>query len=121
MNGAGGATKSTQKSESAIRDTLPPELDEFVRNSSQGSITPAAPARAGAAPDISIGDVYIENGLLRYLDERSGLAQEFKAINARVAARSLTSRALQRWRARSRAISKFPSAHGLVRNSTTSK
>lgn len=77
---------------------MPAELKDFLRNSSppaagaasgSGSATPAARARQASIPDVALGDVRIVNGTVRYRDERNGLSEEVRAINARVAARSL--------------------------------
>lgn len=76
---------------------LPPELEEFVRNSSQGSSTaPAAPGerqpqRSRQSPDITLGDVRAANGTVRYRDERSGTVEEISAINVRLTGKSLAS------------------------------
>ena len=79
------------------------DLEEFLRNAS-GSASPPADAsvgtdsarpgsraRSGSLQDIALGDVRIANGAIRYRDDRSGLAEEVKAINARLSAKSLTS------------------------------
>ncbi len=78
---------------------LPTELKDFLRNATQppsdGSPPPPAAAtqahRASRAsiPDITLGDVRLLNGTVRYRDERSGMAEEIRAINARVSAKSL--------------------------------
>jgi AsmA protein len=76
---------------------LPPELEEFVRNSSQGSGTaPAstgqrAPHRSSPAQDIAIGDVRVMDGKVRYRDERAGIVEEVSAINLRLTGKSLAS------------------------------
>lgn len=73
---------------------LPPELQDFLRNSTRpgeaGQAPPASPRRA-AVPDIALGEVSIENGTVRYRDERAGLAEEVRAINARLAGKTLAS------------------------------
>lgn len=73
---------------------LPPELQDFLRNSTKpADADPASPpgARRAAIPDIALGDVSIENGTVRYRDERSGLSEEVRAINARLAGTTLAS------------------------------
>ncbi len=75
---------------------LPPELEEFIRNSSQGGATSPSPTgqkgpqRNSPANDIAFGDVRIANGKIRYRDERSGTAEELSAINLRLTGRSLS-------------------------------
>jgi AsmA protein len=79
--------------------SLPPELQEFLRNSSQGdgaggqqgASQSGAGGRRPTVPDIALGDVRIDNGLVRYRDDRSGLAEEIRSINATVSLRSMTS------------------------------
>ena len=78
------------KTPGVTRDTLPADLQDFVKNSSPNS-SQGKPAPASAASDIAIGDINIENGTIRYRDARSGTAQDLTAINARVAAKSLQS------------------------------
>ncbi len=75
------------------------DLEEFLRNASGSASTPAdragnsprSGARSGSLQDIALGDVRIANGTIRYRDDRSGLAEEIKAIDARLSAKSLTS------------------------------
>lgn len=77
---------------------LPPELQDFLRNSTKpGETDQAPPSSAGAGgrrasiPDIALGDVSIENGTVRYRDERGGLSEEVRAIDARLAGKTLAS------------------------------
>lgn len=73
---------------------LPPELQDFLRNSTKpADAEPASPpgARRAAIPDIALGDVSIESGTVRYRDERSGLSEEVRAINARLSGTTLAS------------------------------
>lgn len=76
---------------------LPPELQDFLKNSTRpGDPASAAPAGDGKSArnlpmqDIALGDVRIDNGTVRYRDERAGVAEEIRAINARVSAKSLS-------------------------------
>ena len=75
---------------------VPPELADFLKNSSpaksapQPNVTsPTAAGRSRQVQDISFGDVRIENGTVRYRDERTGVAEAISQINARVAGKSL--------------------------------
>lgn len=77
---------------------LPPELQDFLRNSTKpgDAAAPAAGSSRPAAgrasiPDIALGDIGIENGTVRYRDERTGLSEELRAIDARVIGRNLAS------------------------------
>ena len=73
-------------------DALPPELKDFVRNSSD-------PSKAGeivAGPlkgldDLALAETRIEGGTLRYSDLRSGLRHEVRGIDAEVGLKSLAS------------------------------
>lgn len=77
--------------------TLPPELQDFLRNSSQPGASPVPAAKPGGAqpsrsinvPDIVLGDIRIDSGTLRYRDERSGASEELRSINARINGQTL--------------------------------
>ena len=75
---------------------VPPELADFLKNASPAKsapqskeTSPTAAGRSRQVQDISFGDVRIENGTVRYRDERTGVAEEFGQINARVTGKSL--------------------------------
>jgi AsmA protein len=79
---------------------LPPELQDFLRHSTKGgngeTPAPGAPAtsqsttsRRASVPDVALGEVSIRNGTLRYRDERGGLTEEVRAVNARLSGTSL--------------------------------
>ena len=73
---------------------LPSELQDFLRNSTKPGEAEQAPlpgARRAQIPDVSLGDVSIENGTVRYRDERGGVSEEVRAINARLAGKTLAS------------------------------
>jgi AsmA protein len=82
---------------------MPPELQDFLRNATKSPATPApvspastapatSPAKSAASiPDMTLGDVRLVNATVRYRDERSGTAEEVRAINARLSAKSLAS------------------------------
>ena len=58
--------------------------------------TPAAPGRALPAKlanvkDLELDDVHVEDGTLRYTDERTGKTQTISQLNAKLALKSLTS------------------------------
>lgn len=98
-----------------VSDALPPELEDFVRNSSQGSNEGtneganvgaseggSATAASGSQPtttsrssatiqDLSLGDVRVVGGIVRYRDERNGQLEEISGIDAKVSAVALTS------------------------------
>ena len=77
---------------------IPPELQDFLRNSSQPSqqsepdsaTSTSARPRRQSVQDFTLGDVRIDNGTVRYIDERSGMSEEVRAINARLTGTSLT-------------------------------
>jgi AsmA protein len=69
---------------------LPPELQDFVRHASQPAAEPAR-ARAGGLQALSLRDVRIERGTVRYSDARSGLAEEITNLDAALAMPSLAS------------------------------
>lgn len=71
---------------------LPPELKDFLENATPreaGPQTRTAPGRGGGLEDIALGDIRIENGTIKFRDERSGLAEEVRAINVRLLGTSL--------------------------------
>lgn len=68
---------------------LPAELSDFLRNATPGAAPTAPRAKSQAINDISFGDVRIDNGTIRYRDERSGATEEVKSINARVSGKSI--------------------------------
>lgn len=74
----------------ARTDGLPPELKDFVKNSSD-------PERAGqigglgAMQDLIFVDTRIENGTFRFVDLRDGTRREFQRLNVDVGLRSLQS------------------------------
>lgn len=99
-----------QGSKSAGEQPLPPELEEFLRNSSNGGVAPPAatpntnpttpPAsstnprsarRSQAVQDIALGDIRIDDGTVRYRDDRGGTSEELQAINLRLTGKSLAS------------------------------
>lgn len=71
-------------------DALPPELKDFVRNSSNPE---QVQGKGGGASleDLVLADVRIENGTLRYADLRSGARQEVRAIHAELGLKTLAS------------------------------
>ncbi len=77
---------------------LPPELQDFLRNSTKadGTGQTSAPAagsgdgsRRASIPEVVLGDVSIANGTVRYRDERGGISEEIRAINASLSGKSL--------------------------------
>ncbi len=64
----------------------PAELKEFIGNASQSAGKQAAGTKVAALGDLSIGEVRIDNGTVRYRDDKSGAAEEVKSINARLTA-----------------------------------
>lgn len=78
---------------------LPAELQEFLRHSSKPGEAQPSPQREEQVSstrrslpmqDMALGDVRIDNGTVRYRDERGGVAEEVRAVNARVTAKSLS-------------------------------
>ena len=97
-----------QGSKSGSEQSLPPELEEFLRNSSKGGAAPPAAApntnpatsptattsprsarRSQPVQDIALGDIRIDNGTIRYRDDRGGAAEDVQAINLRLKGKSL--------------------------------
>lgn len=81
-----------QASKNTKTDELPPELKDFVRNSSNP--TKAGEIVGGALKDLDklvLADTSIEGGILRYSDLRSGGRHEVRAIDAEVGLKSLAS------------------------------
>lgn len=81
------------KAADGSEQALPPELEDFVRNSSNGAAPPSAPPSSGrrgsSVQDVVFGDIRIDNGTVRYRDDRAGLSEEVRAINVRLTGKSL--------------------------------
>lgn len=69
----------------------PDDLKDFVRNASPQAARPAAGGKTAALSELSIGEVRIDNGTVRYRDDRSGAGEDVRSINARLSAKSLAS------------------------------
>lgn len=83
--------ESPQRIRLAQAGGSPSELKDFVRNASPQAARPAAGGKTAALSELSVGEVRIDNGTVRYRDERSGVGEEVRSINARLSARSLAS------------------------------
>lgn len=66
---------------------LPPELQDFAKNAS----TPAKPGNGLGVSALSLGDVRIGEGRLRFEDQRSGLTRDVSGINVRLSLKDIGS------------------------------
>ncbi len=82
-----------QPGQGGTNPAMPAELQDFLRNATQpdAAPSPAGRTRRASVPDIALGDVRIENGTVRYRDDRTGLSEEVRAVNAQLSAKSLAS------------------------------
>lgn len=65
---------------------LPPELQDFAKNA---TTPPKSGARLGVSA-LSLADVRVSDGRLRYADQRSGVAHEAGAINTRLSLKDIS-------------------------------
>ena len=71
---------------------MPKELNDFVKSANPDSVEAATSRGAAAALEaLSLADMRIEGGVVRYADERSGVGEEIQALDARLALASLSS------------------------------
>ncbi len=56
-----------------------------------GEGEPTAPSKLSRVKDLQLEDVHLEDGTLRYTDERTGKSQEIDALNVKLSLKSLTS------------------------------
>ncbi len=68
--------------------SLPPELADFMRNASPPKTAGASSSRLGLEA-LSLADVRIEGGRIRYADLRSGVARELSGIDANLSLPSI--------------------------------
>jgi AsmA protein len=71
---------------------LPRELNDFVKSASPDSReATVSKGPLAALDDLALGDVRIENGTVRYTDERTGVAEEVTALDLNLALDSIQS------------------------------
>lgn len=83
------ASPAKPSGSSSDASRLPPEVVDFMRNAAQPTGSRAADVLRGLEA-LSLADVRIVGGRLRYTDDRSGHAREFGVIEAQVSLPSTT-------------------------------
>lgn len=68
--------------------TLPKELQDFMRGSSDGTERPSPKSRIG---DISLGNVSVVDGIVRYRDARAAVDETITALNTRLSLANIAS------------------------------